>query len=414
MLDLKNLEKNYHVLLAYMKEGDLNYSDKYINCIKNEIEKLLNCDIFFNSYEEYYLYRLNNSSNIKIYIRPFKSHINLIMNFDLYQRYPNGENLEHQLFETEKQYHYCDNFKLLINAYDRNSKKYVKKERTFKEQSNELKQFLKHIQEVDIFNLEDITEEHIISYFMNEKKEFIRGYSNRYRLKAALEIISDEVIECQKIIFFLPYLKEHRKNIQYLSDEELDKIKYVLHNKPTNITFKDIAIVSLLVYTGLRAIDISKIKLSDIDWENDVIRVNQSKTSEFLELPLVAPIGNAVYNYLLHEKPKSELPYIFLKSKSKIDAGIKPKSVYNAVEKVMDEAKIRMRSKDRRGSHIFRHKMATSMLEKNIPTPIISSTLGHTSPQSLETYLSTDFVHLKECALSVEDYPVGLIGGDFK
>ena len=60
----------------------------------------------------------------------------------------------------------------------------------------------------------------------------------------------------------------------------------------------------------------------------------------------------------------------------------------------------------RKGTHIFRHYLASSLMGNGIPQPIISRTLGHTSPDSLEPYLRADFVHLKECALSIENFSV--------
>jgi len=72
----------------------------------------------------------------------------------------------------------------------------------------------------------------------------------------------------------------------------------------------------------------------------------------------------------------------------------------------MSVAKIREMAGDRKGFHIFRHHMATALLENGISQPIISRILGHTSPASLDTYLSADFPHLKECALSIERFPL--------
>jgi hypothetical protein len=45
-------------------------------------------------------------------------------------------------------------------------------------------------------------------------------------------------------------------------------------------------------------------------------------------------------------------------------------------------------------------------MENGVARPIISRTLGHLEPASLEKYLGTDFMHLKECALSVERFPL--------
>jgi integrase len=72
----------------------------------------------------------------------------------------------------------------------------------------------------------------------------------------------------------------------------------------------------------------------------------------------------------------------------------------------MEKAGVRQYSGARKGTHIFRHRLATALLEKGIPQPIISSTLGHTAPNSLETYLYADMAHLKECALDVTQYAI--------
>jgi integrase len=72
----------------------------------------------------------------------------------------------------------------------------------------------------------------------------------------------------------------------------------------------------------------------------------------------------------------------------------------------MKQAGIRNQPGDRRGFHLFRHHLATSLLENGVEQPVISSALGHQSPKSLHTYPGADFLHLKECALSIECFPV--------
>ncbi len=72
----------------------------------------------------------------------------------------------------------------------------------------------------------------------------------------------------------------------------------------------------------------------------------------------------------------------------------------------MKAAGLRQKTGDRKGTHIFRHNLATSLLENGISRPIISQTLGHTAPDSLEPYLKADFIHLKKCAVSIEGFPV--------
>jgi site-specific recombinase XerD len=72
----------------------------------------------------------------------------------------------------------------------------------------------------------------------------------------------------------------------------------------------------------------------------------------------------------------------------------------------MQAADIRQDKGRRRGTHIFRHHMVITMLSNGIPQPVITRTLGHTAPESLSPYLHADMKHLRECALSLDEFPV--------
>jgi len=52
--------------------------------------------------------------------------------------------------------------------------------------------------------------------------------------------------------------------------------------------------------------------------------------------------------------------------------------------------------------HSLRHGLASAMLEKGIPLPVISHTLGHADINSTEVYLRIDLNQLRKCALEVE------------
>ena len=66
------------------------------------------------------------------------------------------------------------------------------------------------------------------------------------------------------------------------------------------------------MYTGLRGCDISALTLENFDWEHDLIKNTKAKTGQPLTLPLRAVVGNAVFDYLLKERPQCPEPYVFL------------------------------------------------------------------------------------------------------
>ena len=72
----------------------------------------------------------------------------------------------------------------------------------------------------------------------------------------------------------------------------------------------------------------------------------------------------------------------------------------------MHIAKIRQEKGDRKGFHISRHHLVTTLMGNGIQQPIISAIVGHVDPGSIETYSYADHIHLKGCALSIERFPV--------
>ena len=154
-----------------------------------------------------------------------------------------------------------------------------------------------------------------------------------------------------------------------------------------------------------RGVDIINLKLQSIDWNSDVIRLIQSKTKKELELPLLPSVGNALYDYITIERPKCSFDAVFISEVVPYEP-LKVQTIRWIVRKVFGLANIRMNKGDRIGTHLFRHHLTVKLLEKDTALPVISNILGHTSPKSVDPYLHTDFHHLKECALSIESYPV--------
>jgi len=79
---------------------------------------------------------------------------------------------------------------------------------------------------------------------------------------------------------------------------------------------RDHAMVSLAVSTGLRCCDIVALRLDEIDWRRDEIRLVQAKTSKPLVLPLPAVAGNAVAEWILHGRPDCDAPEVFVRLKA--------------------------------------------------------------------------------------------------
>ena len=152
----------------------------------------------------------------------------------------------------------------------------------------------------------------------------------------------------------------------------------------------------------MRGTDIKALTLDNIDWENDGINIMQSKTGEELRIPLTTSVGNALWDYITSQRPRSVKKEILVSDRHPF---IQLPALWHHIKKVFNDAGVRKEC-GMTGVRIFRHHLATSLLANETEAPVVSSILGHKDPNSLSPYVDADIEHLRECALSVEKYPV--------
>lgn len=204
--------------------------------------------------------------------------------------------------------------------------------------------------------------------------------------------------ETRRFLRELPkHLPKKRDILQIYSDEEYSQIVTYL-DKSDNLSFRNKALTIIALETGIRAIDICNLKLSNIDWEHDYIQIIQQKTDQMYHIPLSETIGNALVDYLLNERPTSESDFVFLRS----NAPFRPLMSHSGIRKVLfnvvNDADIESKGRIY-GSRITRHSVASRMLRNGVPLPVISEALGHGNPNSVMIYITTDDAKLAECTL---------------
>ena len=298
-----------------------------------------------------------------------------------------------------------DDFKQVIDRYRKNERQRGKLETTIYSESQNAACFFLQMQQSGITTIGEIAEQNVLDYFFDGER-ITKSSSYKKKIASVIRACIPDYPngECKKILAFLPCLKERRKNYPFLTLDEVDKIKLVLKDAGSLLSLRDKAIGTLAIYTGLRSCDISNLCLDDIDWVHDTITVKQQKTLVPLTLPLRAIVGNALFDYITHERPNVTCGAVFL-TRLRPYWKITASNLYNVSVKILKQAGVRTGG-GRKGLHLFRHRLASSLLSQGIPHPVISATLGHTSPTSLNPYLDADFVHLKTCALSIEPFPL--------
>ncbi|MHB2023139.1 MAG: site-specific integrase [Mycobacteriales bacterium] len=159
------------------------------------------------------------------------------------------------------------------------------------------------------------------------------------------------------------------------------------------------AILLLAARTGLRPSDIAGLRTSDIDWRQSVITLTQHKTQTRLTLPLLADVGAAIADYLLHGRPPCALDdHVFLRSQAP-HVAFRSTDLRHVVDGALADAGIATTRDSGRGMRLLRASLATRMLENDTPLPVISQALGHRGIDSAKHYLAADETGMRQCCL---------------
>jgi site-specific recombinase XerD len=160
---------------------------------------------------------------------------------------------------------------------------------------------------------------------------------------------------------------------------------------------RDRAVLLLLARLGLRACEIVRLTLDDVDWDCSQLRVRGKGGRESL-LPLTADVGEAIATYLERGRPASPDRHLFLRSLAPI-RGLMDGSdgIGTIVRHALNRAKV---DAPHRGSHQFRHALAVRMLQLGASLPEIGQVLRHRSPQSTSLYAKVDVSALRTLAMA--------------
>ena len=299
-MDLQNLKEHHEELLSFMEDNG--YCSTYIQRFRNEINRILagadsSC---WQSYQDIYLEYLKLPHS-KDYLRNKRTIIGALEQFDLFGRFPDGRH-RHTLFKRGS-YHLLEpEFQELIDFYRLHEIQRGKKESTIRGESLNTASFLYRMQEQGARCLDEVREDAVLSFFVSEDGLLQKGCSYKKNISAVFKAgLKWKEPQCRRILGFLPLLRETRKNIQYLTQDEVRLLREAAEDK--GFSARNKAVILLLLFTGLRGCDIAGLTFSSIDWEKERILVNQQKTSVPVEIPLSVVVGNAIYDYLAEERP---------------------------------------------------------------------------------------------------------------
>lgn len=192
------------------------------------------------------------------------------------------------------------------------------------------------------------------------------------------------------------------RRVKHVSVLPAEKIEILTHSPdPGKVTeIRDRAMLLLGARTGLRPVDIIALRLQDIDWRQGQITLAQQKTGALVVLPLLADVGEAIADYLLHDRPSGgNDEHVFLRTQAPYVALAPSNGLHHMATSAFIRTGIAFQPEMGHGFRVLRASFATRMLEGDTTLPVISGALGHRGVSSAKHYLATDEEHMRECCL---------------
>ena len=161
---------------------------------------------------------------------------------------------------------------------------------------------------------------------------------------------------------------------------------------------RDKAIILCVARLGLRAGEVTALRLEDVDWRNATVTVRARKTGHGALLPLTAEVGAALADYLRHGRAGTPAREVFVQlPPGKRPGGPVTSSVVgNAVARAVERAGI---DTPGRGANLLRHSLATDLLAGGASLLQIADLMGHSSLATTRIYAAVDVAALREVPL---------------
>ena len=183
-----------------------------------------------------------------------------------------------------------------------------------------------------------------------------------------------------------------------LPDRDVETILRCV-NRATKQGRRDYAILLLLARYGLRAGEVTRLRLDDIDWRHGHLRIRQRKAGTPYQLPLLSDVARALVSYLKHGRPDVPFREIFIRVHAPFRPFSDGGSLTHLCRDAIDRAKLKR--SQYKGSHAFRHSLATRLVRLGQPLKTVGDVLGHRSHQSALVYAKLNLRDLRQVCLEV-------------
>jgi site-specific recombinase XerD len=162
----------------------------------------------------------------------------------------------------------------------------------------------------------------------------------------------------------------------------------------TAASIRDRAILMVLAVYGVRAGEVARLQLGDINWEEESIVFTRSKRLGKHSFPLVQSVGDAIIRYLREVRPPSPHREVFLMVRAPFRP-LRTGTLWPIVGRRLRAVAVSIKH---HGPHALRHACATRLINEGLSLKEVGDHLGHRSLETTRIYAKVDLVRLRQVA----------------
>lgn len=178
-----------------------------------------------------------------------------------------------------------------------------------------------------------------------------------------------------------------------LDNDEIERLLAALDYDGTAAR-RTAAIVHCALDLGLRSCEVAHLGLDDIDWSAATITLRRTKGRREDVMPLPAATGQAIADYLKHERPPTNNRAVFVRNVAPRDQPVGPDLIRKSIRQAYARAGLPYTR-----SHLLRHTMANRLLAGGSSIKEVADVLRHRSLNTTLVYAKLDSKNLAAVAL---------------
>jgi integrase/recombinase XerD len=165
-------------------------------------------------------------------------------------------------------------------------------------------------------------------------------------------------------------------------------------DRTTPIGRRDYAMARCLIDLGLRAGEVARLQIDDVNWHVGTLRIRGAKGQRVQQLPLPSEMGKSIVDYLRHGRPKTQSRALFVRHRAGTNCPVGSGTVCGRVRL----ASVRCNINPSIGAHVLRHSVACRMLQAGASLKDIADVLLHRRLDTTMIYAKVDLLQLAQVA----------------